>query len=321
VWRIELRDTRTGIERSVEARAVVNAAGPWVKRVLERALRTPSPYGVRLVKGSHIVVPRLYPGDHAYILQNPDRRVVFLLPYEEAYTAIGTTELPTDDPDRVPGCSRAEIAYLCDAASRYCATPVTPEQVVWTWSGVRPLFDDGHGNVSSVTRDYVLHLDAEGAPLVSVYGGKITTYRALAEAVLRRLERWLGRRRAWTASEPLPGGDLGGMSFAEMVESYQRRHPALPAQWLTRLLRRHGSCAAQILGDARSEPDLGKSFGGGLYERELRYLFEYEWASEPDDVLWRRTKCGLGMNATQRGALADWLALNRSTLRRPRVTE
>ncbi len=315
LWRLELRDTRTGVVHNIEARAVVNAAGPWVKQVLDGVLRTPSRYGVRLVKGSHIVVPRLYAGNHAYILQNPDRRVVFLLPYEEEYTAIGTTEVPMKDPDRVPTCAQAEIAYLCDAASRYTATPVTREQVVWAWSGVRPLFDDGHGNASSVSRDYVLHLDANGPPLVSVFGGKITTYRALAEAVLQKLERWLGRRRAWTASEPLAGGDFGGSGFAKLVEVYQSRYPALPAQWLTRLLRRHGTCAAEILGDAASEADLGRNFGGGLYEREIRYLVEREWAMEAEDILWRRTKCGLGMSAAQRGALADWLTLNRRSTR------
>ncbi|MGB8434062.1 MAG: glycerol-3-phosphate dehydrogenase [Burkholderiales bacterium] len=315
VWRLDLRDTRTGVVHNVEARAVVNAAGPWVKQVLDGPLRTPSRYRVRLVKGSHIVVPRLYTGDHAYILQNPDRRVVFLLPYEEAYTAIGTTEVPMKDPDRVPACSSAEIAYLCDAASRYTATPVTREQVVWAWSGVRPLFDDGRGNASSVTRDYVLHLDASGPPLVSVFGGKITTYRTLAEAVLQKFDRWFGRRRTWTAGEPLPGGDLGGSGFAMLVETYRRRYPALPAQWLTRLLRRHGACAAEILGGATSEADLGRNFGGGLYEREVRYLVEREWAMEAEDILWRRTKCGLGMSTAQRGALADWLTLNRRSTR------
>jgi glycerol-3-phosphate dehydrogenase len=315
IWRLDLRDTRTGVVHSVEARAVVNAAGPWVKQVLDGPLRTPSRYGVRLVKGSHIVVPRLYAGNHAYILQNPDRRVVFLLPYENEYTAIGTTEVPMKDPDRVPACSSAEIAYLCDAASRYTATPVTREQVVWAWSGVRPLFDDGRGNASSVTRDYVLHLDANGPPLVSVFGGKITTYRTLAEAVLQKFDRWFGRRRTWTAGEPLPGGDLDGSGFATLIETYRRRYPALPAQWLTRLLRRHGTGAAEILGDAASESNLGRNFGGGLYEREVRYLVEREWAMEAEDILWRRTKCGLGMSTAQRGALADWLTLNRRSTR------
>jgi len=315
MWRLELRNTRTGIVQDVAARAVVNATGPWVKQVLDGVLHTPSRYNVRLVKGSHIVVPRLYAGEHAYILQNPDGRVVFLLPYEEKYTAIGTTELTVKDPGRVPVCSRPEIVYLCDAASRYTATPVTPDQVVWAWSGVRPLFDDGHGKVSSVTRDYVLHLDAEGPPLVSVFGGKITTYRTLAEAVLQRLGRWLGRGHGWTASEPLPGGDLGGAGFTELVESYRRRYPALSAQWLARLLRRHGTCAAEVLGNATSEASLGRNFGGGLYERELRYLMEREWAVEPEDVLWRRTKCGLDMTAAQRGELGDWLSLNRHSSR------
>jgi glycerol-3-phosphate dehydrogenase len=315
LWRLELRDTRTGIVHDVAARAVVNAAGPWVKHVLDNTLRTPSRYGVRLVKGSHIVVPRLYAGNHAYILQNPDRRVVFLLPYEDAYTAIGTTEVSVKDPDRVPACSSAEIAYLCDAASRYTATQVTREQVVWAWSGVRPLFDDGRGNASSVTRDYVLHLDADGPPLVSVFGGKITTYRTLAESVLQKFDRLFGRRRTWTAGEPLPGGDLDDSRFATLVEGYRRRYPALPAQWLTRLLRRHGTCAAEILGGAASEADLGRNFGGGLYEREVRYLVEREWATQADDILWRRTKCGLGMSVSQRGALADWLTLNRRSTR------
>jgi len=315
VWRLELRDTRTGVVHNVEARAVVNAAGPWVKQVLDGVLQAPSRYNVRLVKGSHIVVPRLYAGEHAYILQNADRRVVFLLPYEGNYTAIGTTELTVKDPDRIPVCSRPEIVYLCDAASRYTATPVTPDQVVWAWSGVRPLFDDGHGNVSSVTRDYVLHLDTEGPPLLSVFGGKITTYRTLAEAALQKLGRWIGRGRSWTANEPLPGGDFGGAHFGDIAESYRHRYPGLPAQWLTQLLRRHGTCAAEILGNATSEADLGRNFGGGLYERELRYLIAREWVTEPDDVLWRRTKCGLSMTAAQRGELGDWLSLNRRSER------
>ncbi len=312
-WRVELRDVRTGVARAVEARAVVNASGPWVKRLLEGALRTPSRHGVRLVKGSHIVVPRLYAGEHAYILQNADRRVVFLLPFEDAFTVIGTTEVPVNDPDELPECSREETEYLCNAASRYTAQPVTPEQVVGTWSGVRPLFDDGEGNVSSVTRDYTLHLDADGPPLLSVFGGKITTYRALAEAVLERLHPWFGDRRAWTANEPLPGGDFGGAGFTALLESYRQRYPALPAAWLARFLHRHGTCAAEILGASASEADLGRSFGAGLYESEVRYLVEREWASEPEDILWRRTKCGLQMSDTERRALGKWMADNRPT--------
>lgn len=305
--RVTLRSMSSGREWTVEARALVNAAGPWVKRLLDRELAAPSPYNVRLVRGSHIVVPRLYAGEHAYILQNPDRRVVFLLPFEREFTAIGTTEVPTDDPDERPACSRAETDYLCAAASRYTKRQVVPEEVVATWSGVRPLFDDGRGNVSSVTRDYVLHVDAAGPPMVSVFGGKITTYRKLAEAVLERLEPWFGGRRGWTASEPLPGGDFGGATFAELVAAYRSRYPSLSAAWLERLLRRHGTVTAAILGDARTEADLGQDFGGGLYEREAGYLAAHEWASTAEDVLWRRTKCGLHASAAQREALAEFL--------------
>jgi glycerol-3-phosphate dehydrogenase len=305
-WRVTLRDAPSGRERAVEARALVNATGPWVKSMLDRELATPSPYNVRLVRGSHIVVPRLYAGEHAYILQNPDRRVVFLLPFARDFTAIGTTEVPTGDPDERPACSRAETEYLCAAASRYTRRPVTPADVVATWSGVRPLFDDGRGNVSSVTRDYVLHVDDAGPPLVSVFGGKITTYRKLAEAVLERLVPWFGERRAWTATEPLPGGDFGGASFAELAAAYRSRYPNLSAAWLESLLRRHGTHSAEILGDARTEADLGRHFGGGLYEREVRYLVDREWAQAPEDVLWRRTKCGLRLSPAETAAFGYW---------------
>jgi glycerol-3-phosphate dehydrogenase len=305
-WRVTLRDVSSGQEQTVEARALVNAAGPWVKSVLDRELATPSPYNVRLVRGSHIVVPRLYAGEHAYILQNPDRRVVFLLPFERDFTAIGTTEVPTDDPDERPACSWAETEYLCAAASRYTQRPVTPADVVATWSGVRPLFDDGRGNVSSVTRDYVLHVDDAGPPLVSVFGGKITTYRKLAEAVIERLVPWFGERRVWTATEPLPGGDFGGATFAELSAAYRSRYSRLSAGWLAGLLRRHGTNVAVILGDARTEADLGRHFGGGLYEREARYLVDREWAQAPEDVLWRRTKCGLRLTPAETAAFQSW---------------
>ncbi|MCZ7565966.1 MAG: glycerol-3-phosphate dehydrogenase [Burkholderiales bacterium] len=308
-WRVTLRDTRSGRERIVEARALVNAAGPWVKSVLDREIAMPAPYGVRLVRGSHIVVPRMYAGDHAYILQNPDRRVVFLLPFERDFTAIGTTEVPMDDPEEGATCTRAETEYLCAAVNRYAVRPVAPGDVVATWSGVRPLFDDGRGNVSSVTRDYVLHVDAAGAPLVSVFGGKITTYRKLAEAVLDRLAPALGERPSWTANEPLPGGDFDGASFEELTAAYQTRYPRLQPTWLEGLLRRHGTIGAAILGDARTEADLGRHFGGGLYEREVRHLVDREWAVAAEDVLWRRTKFGLRTSAAGQAALADFMGM------------
>ena len=309
-WVLSLRDVTRGTERTVTASAVVNAAGPWVQNVLERVLHEQPRGKVRLVKGSHIVVPRLYEGDHAFILQNDDGRVVFLIPYEDAFTLVGTTDVPHDDPDSPPRASNEEIEYLCRAANRYAARAIAPADVVWSYSGVRPLYDDGTAAASEVTRDYHLVVtDAGGrAPVLSVYGGKLTTYRRLAEHALEKLAPWFpALGRPWTATAPLPGGDLGGASFAELVQAYRARYPKLDPAWLERLLGRHGTRSADILGDAATEADLGKSFGGGLYARELTYLMEHEWARDAEDLLWRRTKCGLHMTEGQRRRVGDFL--------------
>ena len=305
LWRLKLAAADTTSE--IEARALVNAAGPWVRSFLDRELRVRTPGAVRLVKGSHIVVPRLHDRAHAYILQNPDKRVVFMIPYEGRFTAIGTTDVVVADPDEPPRISRDETEYLCAAASRYAARAVTPADVVWSWSGVRPLYDDGSADPSDITRDYHFVLDEDGPPLLSIFGGKLTTYRKLAEHVLERLERWFPGRRPWTANVPLPGGDFGGASFADVAAAYRARYPKLDPHWLERLLRRHGLCAAEILGGVRETADLGEAFGGGLYERELVYLIEREWAREPEDVLWRRTKCGLHMTPAERERVADFM--------------
>jgi glycerol-3-phosphate dehydrogenase len=310
LWRVSLEDAVTGVRGDVTCRALVNVAGPWVRTLLDRALAVPTPGDVRLVKGSHIVVPRVHDQAHAVILQNPDGRVIFLIPYEEDYTEIGTTDVPIEGMDPPPACSREEVEYLCAAASRYTLRPVTPDQVVHTWSGVRPLYDDGTDDPSAITRDYRFVLDENGPPILSVFGGKLTTYRKLAEAALEKLARWYPGRRPWTERAPLPGGDFGGASFEEMLAAYQGRYPRLDVQWLRRLLRRHGTCAAEILGDVRQTGDLGEAFGGGLYERELRYLVEREWARTPEDVLWRRTKCGLRTTPAQRARLAEAMATN-----------
>ncbi len=304
-WRLKLAAGDTPSE--IEARALVNAAGPWVRSFLDRELRVRTPGAVRLVKGSHIVVPRLHDRAHAYILQNPDKRVVFMIPYEGRFTAIGTTDVVVADPDEPPRISRDETEYLCAAASRYAARTVTPADVVWSWSGVRPLYDDGSADPSDITRDYHFVLDEDGPPLLSIFGGKLTTYRKLAEHVLERLERWFPGRRPWTANVPLPGGDFGGAGFADVAAAYRARYPKLDPQWLERLLRRHGLCAAEILGGVRETADLGEAFGGGLYERELVYLIEREWAREPEDALWRRTKCGLHMTPAERERVADFM--------------
>ena len=307
LWRLTLRDASATFE--VPARVVVNAAGPWVRSVLDRELRIRTPGAIRLIKGSHIVVPRLHDRAHAYILQNPDKRVVFMIPYEERFTEIGTTDVVVADPDEPARISRDETAYLCAAASRYALRPVTPGDIAWTWSGVRPLYDDGSAEPSEVTRDYHLVVDADGPPLLSVFGGKLTTYRKLAEAALERLERWFPDRRRWTATASLPGGDFGGESLDEVMRAYRARYPKLDPRWLERLVRRHGLCTAEILGDAREPADLGESFGGGLYERELDHLVEREWAREPEDVLWRRTKCGLHMSAAERERLGEFMSV------------
>jgi glycerol-3-phosphate dehydrogenase len=309
-WALTLKDTQDSTERSVTARAVVNAAGPWVQWVLEGALHEPPQGRMRLVGGSHIVVPRCYDGEHAFILQNDDGRVVFLIPYEGVFTLVGTTDVPHHNPEAPPRAPADEVGYLCRAANHYLARPIAPDDVVWSYSGVRPLYDDGTATASQVTRDYHLVVTDDGgrAPVLSIYGGKLTTYRRLAEQALEKLAPWFPHQgRPWTATAPLPGGDLGGERFAELVRAYRGRYPQLDPAWLERLLRRHGTRAAEILGDARVEADLGKAFGGGLYARELAYLMEREWARDADDLLWRRTKCGLHMTEGQRRRVADFL--------------
>jgi glycerol-3-phosphate dehydrogenase len=311
-WQVELEDSRG--QRSIRARVLVNAAGPWVQSLLEHEIGVPAAGHVRLVKGSHIVVPRIHDRRHAYILQNPDRRIVFMIPYERAFTLIGTTDVPVGSEDVRPQASAEEIAYLCEAASRYAVKPIQPSDVVWTYSGVRPLYDDGSSNPSAVTRDYHLVVDRGGegeAPLLSVFGGKITTYRRLAEHALKDLEPWLGATREWTSSEALPGGHFataGAPDFDALHEQLTTRYPGLPATLITRLARRHGTLAAEVLGDASHEADLGIAFGGGLYEREARWMIDQEWALEAEDILWRRTKCGLHMSAAERARFSEWMA-------------
>jgi glycerol-3-phosphate dehydrogenase len=280
--------------------------------VLDESLKLKLEATVRLVRGSHIVVPRIHEEHHAFILQNPDRRVIFLIPYERQFTLVGTTEVPIPRDEFRTRISREEIAYLCEAASRYSAKPISPGMVVWSYSGVRPLYDDGSENPSAVTRDYHLLLDTAsgtgGAPVLSVFGGKITTYRKLAEQALEKLYGRSKANPAWTHAEPLPGGNLEGRTYRGLLLDYRRRHPKLPKLWLARLLRRHGTLADEIIGDAREESGLGRNFGGGLYERELDYLVRNEWAREADDVLWRRTKCGLHMSEKEQRGVRDWMA-------------
>jgi len=302
LWQVSLRDA-DGTVRELSARAIVNVAGPWVKHALNERLGQPSDEDVRLVKGSHIVLPRLYQGDHAYILQNDDRRVIFMIPYEERFTLVGTTDEPYEGDPAHPEASDAEVEYLCRAVNRYLAAPVRPAQVAWRFAGVRPLYDDGTGDPSAVTRDYTLRLDhAVGqAPVLSVFGGKLTTYRRLAEEVMQKLGPYFaGLGEAWTGNEPLPGSDFGDAGRSAAKAALAGRYPKLPEQLLRNLFRRHGTLASDVLGDARSTADLGEHYGAWLTERELRYFVEREWAGSAEDVLWRRTKAGLHMSSQQR---------------------
>ncbi|MBI4754914.1 MAG: glycerol-3-phosphate dehydrogenase [Betaproteobacteria bacterium] len=307
-WRATLQDGASGECREVMARAVVNAAGPWVAEVA--GLAEPRPPGVRLVKGSHIVVPRVHGHPHALLLQNDDRRVVFIIPYEGRYSLIGTTDVPVAAQLCGEPITADETDYLLRAANRYLARPLVAADVVWSFSGVRPLVDDGEDDPSAVTRDYRFELsETDGLPLLSIYGGKITTYRKLAEHALERLRPWFPAQGGrWTATAALPGGDLPRGGLAAFQAELRRRLPDLDSSWLDALARRHGTLALEVLGTARQPDDLGRDFGGGLREIELEYLRRREWVCCADDVLWRRSKCGLHMSEVQRRALADVLA-------------
>jgi glycerol-3-phosphate dehydrogenase len=290
----------------VRASAIVNAAGPWVKSVLNGRLGQPSADAVRLVKGSHVVLPSLYEGEHAFILQNDDRRVVFMIPYGELHTLVGTTDIPVEDENERPQASAEEVAYLCRAVSRYLARPARPEEVVWSYSGVRPLYDDGSADPSAVTRDYTLRVDDEGgrAPVLSVFGGKITTYRMLAEHAMQKLAPYFpSLKPGWTGRVPFPGSDFGGASRMEARDAFFGSHSRLPESTLRPIFRRHGAHAQAVVGDG----ELGEDFGGGLTERELRWFVEKEWAQTAEDVLWRRTKAGLLMTPAQRARVAQVL--------------
>jgi glycerol-3-phosphate dehydrogenase len=310
-WIVECTQRASGRRFAIRARAIVNAAGPWVEQSFSRVAGvTPSTNQVRLVKGSHIVVPKLYEGDHAYTLQNHDGRVIFMIPYEDDYTVVGTTDLEYEgDPAHVR-ISDDEVRYLCDAANRYLRHPIGPTDVQWTYSGVRPLLDDESANVSQVTRDYRLELTQtpDGLAFLSIFGGKITTYRKLAEAALAKLRPIIGgSARDWTDQAPLPGGDIPRGDFAAFAASVRERWSFLPDAWALRLAHAYGTRVANVLGNSKHLNDLGTHFGAGLTQAEIDYLRKHEWAVTAEDVLWRRTKRGLHMTPSERDAVQRFL--------------
>ncbi|WP_417244105.1 glycerol-3-phosphate dehydrogenase [Celeribacter sp.] len=307
-WRVVTRNTMTGETREFIAKALVNAAGPWVTDVLTRVAGSNSPRNVRLVKGSHIIVPKFWKGENAYLVQNHDNRVIFINPYERDKALIGTTDIAYEGRAEDVAADESEVQYLIDAVNRYFKEQLTRDDVETSFSGVRPLFDDGKGNPSAVTRDYVFDLDETGgAPLLNIFGGKITTFRELAERGMHRMEKIFPQMaRDWTAHAPLPGGDMDGADYEAFRNTMKVDYP-----WMPRRLRQHygrlyGTRSAWIVGEATTLAGLGRHFGGDLYEAEVTYLVTHEWALTAEDVIWRRTKHRLHLSADQQAAFTTW---------------
>ncbi|WP_037087135.1 glycerol-3-phosphate dehydrogenase [Neorhizobium vignae] len=310
LWTIETVGVSTGRTETYQARMLVNAAGPWVDQVIREALGNNDARHVRLVQGSHIVVKRKFEGSRAYFFQNRDNRIIFAIPYENDFTLIGTTDRDYSGNPKDVKISEEETTYLCNAASEYFREPVRPADIVWTYSAVRPLFDDGASKAQEATRDYVLKVDVtQGAPLLNVFGGKLTTYRRLSEHALEKIAEAIGAKgHSWTAKSHLPGGDFPAQGYEEEVVKLKTHYPFLEERHARRLVRRYGTRAAMILDGATRMQDLGHHFGGDLYEAEVKYLVDREWAMSAEDVLWRRTKDGLRLSETEKQYLEEYMA-------------
>ena len=314
LWVVEARDTVSGESLTWRARGLVNATGPWVKQFFDDGLQLKSPYGIRLIKGSHIVVPRVHDQPQAYILQNEDQRIVFVIPWLDAFSIIGTTDVEYHGDPRAVGIEEQEIDYLLHVYNSHFSRPLSRQDIVWHYSGVRPLCDDESDSPQAITRDYTLDIhDQEGlAPLLSVFGGKLTTYRKLAEHALEKLRPYYAHcGDAWTKGAVLPGGEMGcdRDSYAAVL---QRRHSWLPPALARRYAHTYGARSERVIGTATSLEALGEHFGHGLYQAELRYLMEQEWVVTAEDALWRRTKLGMWLDDAQRQRVAEWLAAQRN---------
>jgi glycerol-3-phosphate dehydrogenase len=307
-WRIETTDTRTNERRTVMARALVNAGGPWVSDIIHRVAGANSSRKVRLVKGSHIIVPKFWEGPHAYLVQNHDKRVIFINPYEGDKALIGTTDIPYEGAPEAVAIDEAEIEYLLKTVNRYFKQKLRRGDILHSFSGVRPLYDDGKGNPSAVTRDYVFDLDTTGgAPLLNVFGGKITTFRKLAEHAMQRLQPTFPKMGAdWTAKGILPGGEIENGDVPKFLDRLATDYPWMPRDLARYYARTYGARTAAVVAGATSQAGLGQCFGPRFHEAEARYLMAHEWAEAADDILTRRTKHGLHMTAEQKDAFAAW---------------
>jgi glycerol-3-phosphate dehydrogenase len=318
IWELTLEHRNSASRKTIRARTMVNAAGPWVEKVLTEVVGAAAKAKIRLVQGSHIVVPRHYEHDRAYVLQNADSRIIFVIPYLDGFTLIGTTDRDYAGEPADVRATDADVAYLCEAASQYFAKPITPGDVVWSFSGVRPLYDDGATEAKAATRDYVFELNGghgDTPPLLSIFGGKITTYRRLAEHAIEQLQPFLpassarasATRAGWTASAPLPGGDFASGTHGLIEARLAAQYPFLSTPLVQRFVRSYGTRSADILGHARTMEDLGHRFGADLTEVEVCHLMKEEWAQTAEDILWRRTKLGLQFSKAEVDALQAWM--------------
>ncbi|MEP2029923.1 MAG: glycerol-3-phosphate dehydrogenase [Paracoccaceae bacterium] len=310
LWEVQTEDVATGETKSHHARMLVNASGPWVGDIIQSKVRINSREGVRLVRGSHIVTKSLYDHDKCYFFQGTDGRIIFTIPYETDFTLIGTTDAEHDNPYTKPECTDEERDYLLHFANEYLKQTLTSEDVVWTYSGVRPLYDDGASSATAATRDYTLKVDNDGgAPILNVFGGKITTYRKLAEDAMDEIVPFFpGTSDHWTAGVPLPGGDFAVGDVEKLVVRLQAEHPFLDARWARRLIRAYGTDAWPLLDGAKNAEGLGEPFGATLTETELCWLMRHEYARSADDVVWRRSKLGLRMTPEEITNLDQWMA-------------
>ncbi|THF47162.1 glycerol-3-phosphate dehydrogenase [Allorhizobium terrae] len=310
LWTIEVEDRTTRSRTTYQARMLVNAAGPWVDNVLSSAMGKNNAHNVRLVQGSHIIVKKKFDDPRAYFFQNPDNRIIFAIPYETDFTLIGTTDQDYKGDPKDVKISDGEITYLCNAASEYFAEPVKPEDIVWSYSAVRPLFDDGASKAQEATRDYVLKLEAQdgAAPLLNVFGGKLTTYRRLGEHALEKIGEAIGvKGKPWTAKSRLPGGDFPATGYETEVAKLKTAFPFLDDRCARRLIRCYGTLAHTLLNGAKSLEGLGRHFGGTLYQTEVDWLIAREWATTAEDILWRRTKQGLFLSREEAKGLEDYI--------------